>query len=51
MFPKVAQIDAFDDAFQNSLKVTNFWATFENNFVTKNFQNLPTLVTLERYKR
>ena len=27
-------------------KVSNFWATFVSNFVTKNFQKSPNLITM-----
>ena len=52
MFSKVAQIISTAvftsiGLFQNSPKVNNlFWATFESEFVSKNFQKLPNLVTL-----
>ena len=34
------------DVFKTAKKSTHIWATFVRNFITKNFQNSPNLVTL-----
>ena len=56
-FPKVRILVStyLSEVFQNCLKVFQIiWVTFVRNFVAKNFQKSPNLVTLlehEKYKK